>query len=83
MECALTCRLGPVRCRMCQVWDVKSTIAQGRPVLLHRCPVEPFGKHNFFKWSHDDKYVAIGKSKYLRSPETGEVSDPWPLESQE
>lgn len=57
------------------MWDVKSTIAQGRPVLLHRCPVEPFGKHNFFKWSHDDKYVAIGKSKYLRSPETGEVSD--------
>lgn len=54
---------------------MKSTIAQGRPVLLHRCPVEPFGKHNFFKWSHDDKYVAIGKSKYLRSPETGEVSD--------
>lgn len=54
------------------VWDVKDTIAQARPVLLHRCPVEPFGKGNFFKWSHDDKFVAIGKSRYLRQPDMGE-----------
>lgn len=37
-----------------------------KQVALRSWPAEPYGKGNYFKWSADDKHVAIGKSKYLR-----------------
>lgn len=30
-------------------------------VALRSWPTEPYGKGNYFKWSPDDKFVAIGK----------------------
>jgi len=41
-------------------------------VALRSWPTEPYGKGNHFKWSPDDKFVAIGKSRFLRDPQVAE-----------
>lgn len=55
------------------VWDVERSISIQEQVALRSWPVEPFGKGNHFKWSHDDKYIAVGKSKYLRNPQAAQA----------
>jgi hypothetical protein len=55
------------------VWDVDRSVATQSQVPLRSWPTEPFGKNNFFKWSHDDKFLAVGRSKYLRNPQAEQV----------
>jgi len=56
------------------VWDVERSISVQQQVALRSWPVEPYGKGNYFKWSHDDKFIAVGKSKYLRNPQAAQAA---------
>jgi hypothetical protein len=48
------------------MWCVASQINTQQMAMMKSWDSRSFGAFNMFKWSHDDRYVAVAKSKHAR-----------------